>query len=160
MTISTDDVHGNEYIHSCVKLRYFKRFMASCPMDTKQHIFCDVLFSSYMGMLGKKDVGLTSRFAPKQDDWMYFYRIGHQDSVCEKLDKTLNIQTISRNWDWIFATRCGEQISSDELTKHANKMIKDKRASSLIQMALQHSKLTSVFSPSNLKKLLESTYYL
>lgn len=156
-----DHTRGNEYVHSCMKLTYFRRFMKHCPEEVKDHVFCDVLFSRYIRSLGD-DKGITVLGVPmSEDDWIYFYRKGHDDSVCGKLHKGRSREdNIAQNWDYFLALCCGKPPDVADIKREANHMAGGNGLHISVQNGLRKALTSSVLRSSNLKQLYESSLYL
>ena len=72
-----------EHWNLCVRLFFVRYFLQNCSLTTKNHKFCDVLFSGWirkiLSPLGEER-GTMIFYAPDEENWMYFYR-EHELSV-------------------------------------------------------------------------------
>jgi hypothetical protein len=154
-----------EHWNKCIKLKYFLRFLRYTTDACKQHIYCDILFSSYIATLcADNRLTLTYTAMPLSNNWMYWYRTGECDSVCNMSKKNITIpQGILLMFDYFFAAKCG-QIHNKNAKKDYDKLINDFLTMGIPKELIAYqwikSVSSSVFAPVNIKKLYESSLKL
>lgn len=150
-----------EHWNLCVRLFFVRYFLQLCPPVTKNHKFCDVLFSQWIRSMSSPlgmDRGTASFDPQDKDNWMYFYRT-HKLSITGAIEEKSGFPCLEdalvNNIDHILAVYRTNERAKDEFNNQCKKQGLDRHnrvKSKIIEIWNKQSE-KSVFNPNKLTDL-------